>query len=152
MKVKIGDNKVDKLFNFISQKKYGDIIYHNEIENVLGISREMRKYSGYLKMAKTRLIQKSFVLKSIPGVGYQVLKPNQVSGYTYRQYIKRSLNLYNYSELILDYLDTQNLTNDRLQEYEDVKELNKSIKEISQKTIKESKYYLRKEYYDSLEK
>lgn len=151
MKSKLENNKVDKLFNFILQKKYGDIIYHKDIENVLELSRELRAYSGYLRMTKTRLIPKSLVLKAIPGIGYQILKPNQISSYTYRQYIKRTLNLYNYSELILDYVNTEALTNDRLQEYKDVKELNKKIKEMSQKTIKESKYYSRKDYYDSLE-
>lgn len=142
--------KSDKLYFFLKSKQYGEIVYHSELEEILGVSHNLNIYSGYLRNVKTKLVLHSKILKAIPGVGYQVLKPNQVSSYTYRQYINRTLNMYNFSEYILQNLDTSNLSKDRKDEYKEVSSLNDSLKQLSQKTIKESKYYSRKDYYDSL--
>lgn len=143
--------KIENLYAFLSTKKYGDIIYHNQIERVLGIAKELNKYNIYVKHVRDKLIEQSKILKPIPNVGYQVLKPNQVSSYTYRKFIQRSLKAYNYSQFILDNLETTNLSENRKDEYKDVKNLNKDLKQISEKTIKESRYYSRKDFYDNLE-
>lgn len=143
-------NKIDELFEFINNKNFGYVIKHTDIEKILGLSRELRKYGAYLRQVRLKLVYKSKILKSIPGVGYQILTPSQVSGYTYRQYIKRTLNMYNASKEILDNLQIETLTKERMHEYNDVKELNNRLKDLSTKTIKESHYFSRKEYYDSL--
>jgi hypothetical protein len=150
MQVKKSAEKIERLYNFIVVKEYGDVILHREIEEIIGLSHELKQYSIYVKNAKDKLIKKSKVLKAIPGIGYQILKPNQVSGFTYRAYIHKALKSYDYSEFILENLNTKNLSEDRLQEFHDVQELNNKIKELSNRTIKESGYYSRKDYYDSL--
>lgn len=141
---------VKKLFHFLNQKEYGEIIYHHEIENILEIKRELSKYGIYLKLVKDLLIPESKILKAIPGVGYQVLKPQQVSSFVYRKYIKRTLNMYNYSSEILSFLNRDGFDSDRENEYNDVKELNNTLKNTTQNIIEKSGYYSRKDYYDNL--
>lgn len=143
-------DKIEQIYNLFIQKQYGDIVYHSEVEKILGFDRTVSKYGIYVKKAKDRLIEHSKVLKGIPGVGWQVLKPQQVSGFVYRKYIKKTLNMYNYSTEILNNLDKRNLTDVRIQEYNQVKELNSTLKNTTTNIIEESKYYSRKDYYDSL--
>lgn len=143
--------KINNLYAFISTKKYGDIIYHEQIERILNVQKELSKYGIYLKQVKDKLVSDSKILKAIPKIGYQILKPNQVSSYTYRKYMQRALKSYDYSQFILDNLETNNLTTNRKEEYNDVKMLNKKLKEVSEVTIKESKYYSRKDFYNNLD-
>lgn len=75
----------------------------------------------------------------------------QVSGYVYRKYIKRTLNLYNYSTEILDHLNKDGFNDTRIQEYNEVKDLNDNLRETTSSMIQESGYYSRMDYYNSLE-
>ena len=144
-------DKIEELYNMFMQKEYGDIVYHAEVERILGIDRTIAKYGIYVRKAKDKLIEHSKVLKGIAGIGYQVLKPKQVSGFVYRKYIKKALNMYNHSTDILNYLDKSNLSDTRIQEYNEVKELNDNLKETTSNIITGSRYYSRKDYYDSLD-
>ena len=150
MKNKESIKKVNNLYMFFISKQYGDIIYHNQVEKIIGISREMAKYNIYVKKAKDLAVSKHIILKGIPGIGFQVLKPHQVSGYAYRKYIKRALKMYDYSEFILNNVEENKLGKIRKQEYEEVKELNNTMKQMSTQTIERSKYYSRMDYYNSL--
>ena len=141
---------INQVYNLFIQRNYGEMIYHSEVEKILGIKRDMTKYGIYVKKAKDKAVEKHRVLKSIPGVGWQVLKPQQVSGYTYRKYIKKALKMYDYSEFILEYVEEDKLGDTRKEEYEQVKELNNEMKKTSQQTIERSKYYSRIDYYESL--
>ena len=57
---------INQLFNMFVQKNHGDIIYHTEIEKILGFGRELSKYGIYVRKAKDRLIEHSKILKSVP--------------------------------------------------------------------------------------
>lgn len=143
--------KINKLYNYLIKKQYGDFIEYNEIEYIIKIPHTEKQFSIYIRCAKNKLIEHSKVLKAIPGRGYQILKPTQVSSYVYRTYISRALKAYNNSEKILEYLDTDNFNEDRKEEYENISELNDELKKVSIETIKQSKYYSRKDYYNNLE-
>lgn len=65
---------INQLFNMFVQKNYGDIIYHTEIEKILGFSREMSKYGIYVRKAKDKLIEHSKILKSIPRSRFSSIK------------------------------------------------------------------------------
>ena len=143
-------DKINEIFNMFVQKQYGQLIYHSEVENILGFDRTVTKYGIYVKKAKDRLVEYSKILKAIPGIGWQVLKPQQVSGYVYRKYIKRTLNMYNYNTDILNYLDKTDFSQARINEFNDVQQLNNDLREKTADMIQESGYYSRKDYYDSL--
>lgn len=57
---------INQLFNMFVQKEYGDIIYHTEVEKILGFGKELSKYGVYVRKAKDKLIPYSKILKSIP--------------------------------------------------------------------------------------
>ena len=52
---------------------------------------------------------------------------------------------------VLDRTDKTEMNKDRLEEINNMMELNKQLIEKVESTIMESKYYSRKDYYDSLE-
>jgi hypothetical protein len=142
--------RINQLAHLFSRKSYGEVIYYNEAEEILKIYREERKFGIYVKRAKDLAIEQSKVLKAIPSVGWQVLKPYQVSGYVYRKYINTAANRYIYSDFILSNLETSNLSEERKEEYSDVRDLSLVLQRLTHKTIQESRYYQRKEYYESL--
>lgn len=142
---------IEQLFNMFIQKQYGEIIYHTEIARILGFDKTESKYGIYVRKAKDRLIPYGKVLKSIPGVGFIVLKPQQVSGFVYRKYIKKTLNMYDKSEEILSYLQRDNFSEAREKEFQDVQKLNRDLQESTASMIQESGYYSRMDYYNSLD-
>lgn len=79
-----------------------------------------------------------------------MLKPVQVSGFVYRKYIKRTLNMFNYSTDILENLNREGFSKTREEEYQDVKKLNNDLKETTANMVQESGYYSRMDYYNSL--
>lgn len=142
--------RINALSRLFIGKEYGEVIYYSEAEGILKIYREERKFGIYVKRAKDLAIEKSKVLKSIPGVGWQVLKPCQVSGYTYRKYIGNACNRYGYVDFILSNLNTSRLSEERMKEYIDVQNLNETLQKLTEKTIQESQYYQRRNYYENL--
>ena len=80
----------------LSNKKLGNLLKYN-IEDEL----EWKKYKSTMNRVKNILINYGIVLKSIVGIGYYVLKDNQISGYCYHTYIKRTTILLDKSEHIL---------------------------------------------------
>lgn len=79
--------------------------------------------------------------------GYENLK---VSNYCYRDYIKRANRLCNKSEYMLEKTDKTELNEDRKEEIENLMKMNRQLIDNMQKTITESKYYSRMDYYNSL--
>ncbi len=100
---------------------------------------------------KGYLITRGRVLKGVPNVGYYILKPSQVSQHCYRTYIKSASRLYDKSAYVLDRTDKTELNEIRMEEINNMIEMNKKLIENSWNTIQESAYYSRKTYYDSLE-
>lgn len=67
---------INSLYNLFASKQYGDIIYHSEVERILGFGRELAKYGIYVKKAKDKLIEKSKIFKSIPRSWLAMFKTN----------------------------------------------------------------------------
>ena len=69
----------------------------------------------------------------------------------YRTNIKNSQKQLSKATKILSNLKTEGFNKDRIEEYNDIKELTQKLNKISTKTIAESKYVDRMSYYNSLE-
>ena len=140
---------------FILEKNYGSTISHTELANMLGYNIddeiEFKKYKSIMARIRNFLLDYGYVLKSISGIGYYILKPTQVSNHCYRTYVKRASRLYDKSAHILDRTDKTEMNETRLEEIKNMMELNKQLINNTWQTIVESPYYSRKEYYDSLE-
>lgn len=148
--------KIQEVVEFIlDHKKYGDTITYEEVANIFKINIEIeedfKKLKSSMGRVKNFLIGKGRILKGVSGIGYYILKPKQVSNYCYRTYIRRTMDLLDKSQLILEHTDTTELSVDRKQEYDSVVELNQKVNDCVWNTINTSGYYDRKTYYDSLQ-
>lgn len=130
----------------ISDEKLGKMLHCN-IED----EEEYHKYKTLMAGIKKWLLGKGRVLRSVPNIGYYILKPSQISQHCYRTYIKSASRLYDKSAYVLDRTDKTELNTDRMEEITNMISLNQQLIDKIEKTIQESTYYSRKAYYDSLE-
>lgn len=146
---------IQETIEFILNKDYGATITHTELAHLLGYNieyeEEEKKYRSVMARIKNFIIDYGYVLKGVSGVGFYILKPSQVSRHCYRTYVKRAGRLYDKSSYVLKRTEKQNLDADRLEEINNMMDLNEKLIANAWNTIKESAYYSRKDYYDSLE-
>lgn len=139
---------------YILSKNYGETVTNATLASFLGLDldndKQRNKYKYIMSKIKNKLIDHGYVLKGISGVGYYILKPQQMAGHCYKTYIQKTMNILDKSHRVLSNTDTLNLTGDRAEEYEAVVELNDKLSETIYNTTIGSRYYDRKSYYDNL--
>lgn len=145
---------IQEMVEYILDKNYGDTIELEKASKILGYNiedeQEKRKFKSTMVRIKNFLVDKGYILKSITGVGYYILKPKQISGYCYHTYIKKTQVLLEKSDRILQHMDKTSLSEIRKEEYRDVTNLNKTIHSNIIKNINYSDYTKNKSKYDSL--
>lgn len=146
--------RIQELVEYILDKKYGETISFEEASLILHYNledeKENKKFRSTMGRVKNFLIEYGYILKSIAGVGYYILKPKQISGYCYHTYIRKTENLLGKSARILQHTEKTELSNIRREEYNNVCNLNIDVASAINTTIENSKYYNKKEYYDNL--
>ena len=146
---------IQETVEFILDKNFGTTISDTDLAKILkyniSYEEEYKKYKSMMNKIRNFLLQYGYVLKSISGIGYYILKPQQISSHCYKTYVKRASRLYDKSSYILDHTDKTELSPVRKEELENIVNLNKQLIDNAYKLITESKYYSRKNYYDSLE-
>lgn len=146
---------IQEAIEYILDKDYGSTLLHQDIAKILQYNiddeDEFKKYKSVMARIKNFILQYGYVLKGISGIGYYILKPTQVSSHCYRTYIKKAGRMYDKSAYILDKTDKTEMNEIRKQEIENMMELNKKLIDNAWNTVKESVYYSRKDYYNSLE-
>lgn len=146
---------IQETVEYILDKKYGSTLTHNELANLLQYNiddeEEFKKYKSTMARVKNFLLDYGYVLKGISGVGFYILKPTQISNHCYRTYVKKASRMYDKSAYILKRTDKTEMNEIRLEEIKNMMDLNKQLIENAWKTVKESPYYSRKDYYNSLE-
>lgn len=84
---------IKDICEFIREKDYGTMIYYTDITRRIGLNIELEEHMKLFKrlMSKVKniLIDYSYILKSVGGKGYYILKPNQIPSFTYRTYITK---------------------------------------------------------------
>lgn len=146
---------IQETIEFILNKNYGSTLTHTELSHLLGYNiedeEEFKKYQSVMARIKNFLIDYGYILKGISGIGFYILKPTQISKHCYRTYIKRAGRMYDKSAYILKRTEKENMDANRLEEIKNMMDLNKKLIDNAWNTVKESAYYSRKDYYDSLE-
>ena len=146
--------RIQELVEYILDKNYGQTISNEELSKILHynieIEEEFLKYKSTMGRVKNFLIDYGYILKSIAGVGYYILKPKQIAGYCYRTYIVKTQRLLDKSDRILTHTDKTKLSDIRKEEHSNVLQLNTDVNEGIWKTIQTSGYYKRKTYYENL--
>lgn len=140
--------------DYILSKKYGETVEHIALSAMFGYNlenkKEKSKYQRTMRDIKAELMKEGYVLKGISGVGYYILKPKQIANYGYRTYIQRAVKLIDKNQDMLTCTDTRELQGERVEEFQEFKELNNKILKTLEKDFKESRYIDRMEYYNSL--
>lgn len=144
MEIKTQKEKRIELYNLIMSKNYGDMITIEEINNILQedlISKNgYNKFRRQIRLVCNMLIYDGYVLKNIPNKGYYILKPNQVSSFTYRNYIIRPLNSLNKARTILDNTKTKKLNIDEELIHTKTSHLNNELFTSMNKILDSEKY------------
>lgn len=100
---------IQQAIEYILDKDYGSTIAHNELSKILQYNieyeEELKKYKSVMARIKNFILQYGYVLKSVSGIGYYILKPSQVSSHCYRTYVKSAGRMYDKSEFILEHTD-----------------------------------------------
>ena len=147
--------RIQELIEYILSLNYGETIGFSKVAYILKYNiedeKEYKKFRSTMSRVKNILIDYGYVLKTITNVGYYILKPKQIGNYCYRTYIKRTENLLEKSNRILNHTDKSMLSEVRKEEHENVMNLNLDLINTIDMTIENSSYYSKKNYYDSLE-
>lgn len=147
--------KLQKAIEYILDLDYGDTVTFTTMGNILGYNlddeAEFRKFRSQMARVKNFCIDYGKLIKTITGIGYYVMKPKQISSYCYRTYIRKTMDLIDKSERILAHTDTNELSEIRMNEYNEVRELNRAVDKNIWATIQTSQYFNNKNEYDSLQ-
>jgi len=147
-------NKQDAI-EYILNKDYGETLSYNELGKLLGynVNDELELHSLKNQMSKIKniLIDYGYILKTVIGVGYYILKPKQISGYVYHAYIRKTEKILNKSDRILTHVDKSELSAIRTKEYNEVHQLNKDVNNSIETTIYNSAYEANKTTYENLD-
>ena len=133
---------IQEVVEYILGMNYGQTIFHTDLSKILGYNiedeNEEKKYRIIMQRVKNFILEYGYVLKGINGVGYYILKPSQISKHCYKTYINRARRMYDKSDYILKHTEKSQLNEDRLEELQNMMELNKKLIDNAWDTIKES--------------
>lgn len=146
---------IQETIEFILKHNYGDTIGFGQLAQILGYNiddeKEKMKFQSMMGRVKNFLIDYGYILRSVAGVGYYIMKPKQISGYCYHTYIRHTEDLLKKSDRILSHVDLDGLSDIRKEEHTNVVALNYDVFENIDTTIDHSEYIKNKYVYDNLE-
>ena len=148
------EEQIRDAVEYILDKGYDARIETAELAEIMRFSitneQEERRFKSTMGRVKNILIDYGFILKTIVGVGYYVLKPKHISSYCYRTYIDRTKRLLEKSERILSHVDKTELSEIRKQEHQQMSDLNREIYGEIGLVVEGSEYGKNRYYYDNL--
>lgn len=140
----------ENIRNYIMKKQFGDTIVFKDLQQFTeyDLNNEYENYkfkTTIMRFVKDELIQEGYILKSIRGVGYYILKQNQISSYTYRTYIKKPLKYLDKADTILKSTHTILLNKKEFKKHSLTQELNEELIGKNSEIINSKKYESLKE-------
>ena len=149
------ENRIKDACDYILDKDYGSTISFSQLAKIMRFNiddeQEERKFKSTMGRVKNILIDSGYVLKTITGVGYYILKPKHISSYCYRTYVDRTKRLLEKSERVLSHVDRTELTEVRKKEHKEMIELNRDLYNEIGLVVEGSEYGQNRAYYNSLE-
>lgn len=147
--MKSNHEKVIEVCEYILKKHYGDTVTIEELNEIIqeNLKDEIgkRKFKKLMSKAKNKLISCGYVIRSIYNVGYYILKPNQISSYTYRNYIIKPLKQFDKANIILKNTDKKRLNTEEIKKHRITMELNRSIIYATNTLINDEDFKMLKE-------
>lgn len=131
--------KLENLKKYILSKEYGTTLTFNELNEFIGedLKDEYGKirFKNMIRKVKNRLYNYGYVLRSVIGVGYYILKPNQIAAYTYRTYITKPLKSFQKAKIILNCTEKNKLNENELKKHYDTTRLNNALISVTENLI-----------------
>lgn len=144
-----------EVIDYILSFDYGVTLPFDNLCQMFGLSYddelERFKFKNIMAKVKNYLIEKGYILKTVAGVGYYILKPQHISGFVYHSYICKVDRTLEKSERILQHIDRTKLSEIRKREREQVALLNSELRNNISSQIFNSEYYENKGKYDQLD-
>ena len=148
------ENQIKDAVTFILDKEYGSTIEFGKLAEIMRFNItdevEERRFKNVMSRVKNVLVDHGYILKTITGVGYYILKPKHISSYCYRTYIDKTKVLLEKSERILAHVDKTELSDIRKKEHSEMSDLNQQIYGKVGLIVEGSDYGKNRNYYNSL--
>lgn len=123
--------KREKVMELILSKEYGETVTYEELNEILDRNlqdyRERDYFRREMNKVKNSLFEHGYVIRPVFNVGYYVLKPNQVSSYTYRNYIVKPINSFKKAKTILDHTESNKIKGQEITEFRTTCSLNEAM-------------------------
>ena len=148
------EKQIKDAVDYILNKGYDAKIEFAELAEIMRFNIqdevEEKRFRNTMSRVKNVLIDHGFILKTITGVGYYVLKPKHISSYCYRTYIDKTKVLLEKSERILAHVDKTELNDVRKKEHAQMQDLNQQLYGEIGLVVEGSDYGKNRYYYNSL--
>lgn len=79
---------LDVAINYILESEYGEIITHDDMSDLLQLSKGSQLYYFAISKMNKILLNKSKMLMNIQKVGYQIVEPDNYAGCAVKTYVK----------------------------------------------------------------
>ena len=147
------ETNTELALEYILEREHGETIPYVTLANILRFSlqdeHQEKIFKRRMSKIKNTLIDYGYILKSVGGVGYYILKPNQISSFTFRNYIVKPQKAYEKAQRILNHVDKTKLNDTDKEEHRYAKELAENIAEKTDKIIYSSNYWNNKSLYEN---
>lgn len=136
--------KREKIKQMILSKDYGTTILYDEINEIMQENLYDFKGRDYfikqMNKVKNELFTTGYIIRPVYNVGYYVLKPNQISSYTYRNYIRKPLKSLDKAKTILEHTNKSELKKQEISEYQTTVSLNEAMLYANNQLINDDEY------------
>lgn len=123
--------KIEKIIEIFIAKEKGQTVSLEEINEItqedLTDKYAEQRFRNIMQKVKDLLIEKGFVIRSVYGVGYYILKSKQISSYTYRNYIVKPMKQFDKAKKILENTNKKELKDKDWSEYKTTVALNDAV-------------------------
>lgn len=121
----------ESIIEYFLQFDYGEIVTFEELAKLLGINIkneiEFKLLKRKINIIRNNLIDFGYVLKVIANKVYYILKHNQISSFTYRNYILKPQKMYKKADRILSHVNLNLINKEERCEHQDVSNLNNRL-------------------------
>jgi hypothetical protein len=101
--------KSEILADKIKELNYGDIIFHNQIAEIIDEKYPSNKYTSTIAKARKILLKNGICLENVVGDGYRVVEPDNFVDHSLKHY-KRGFNEMQKGYDTLTYAPTKDMT------------------------------------------
>lgn len=148
------EKRIKDACEYILDKKHGETIGFEKLAEILKYNiedeQENKRFKNVMSKVKNILIDYGYILKTVTGIGYYILKPKQISSYCYRTYVDKTKVLLEKSDRILKHVDRTDMSDIRKKEHTEMSELNKQIYSEIGLVVEGSEYGRNRIYYNNL--